>query len=517
YDRSLGGWLRLDYFWMSWTLSCLKLKSLYDQVELFTDESGAELLIDKLNLPYTKVTIALNEVDHYHEDLWAVGKLYTYGLQNEPFLHVDGDIFLWSRFDFPIVDAPFVTQSLDDNLSFYHPILNQVEEHFSYTPKYIKQQRDKSDKILACNAGIFGGSNLEFIQAFAKEAFKFIHENTSALSRINVGYFNCIYEQYLSYCMAIDSGIEPTFALDYIPHNEGNIASLIGVPAKTAYVHPTNLAKKDHKICDQIEIRLKMEYPEWYETVRNLTEEYSKTVFATSQSTATFSNNLAWLRKRYQRTIQLIQSLDIDSFNEFLNTPAEDLRKEFLRWSQSVSKSLGKEYSIKLNDALRLEVSIDNLKRAYSMGRPDDQSNEKEDYQNRQNLFNVPDEKFLDQTLLMNDEIKVLKTKFNWSGNVNLPMVEGGFWVALVVRPDHQVREIWCGQEIKIIDYFKQPNTAKKILKQISRDISNHKFSRKEFDQVIVRGIKEFIAAYILNITETEEQFSNPLTLSNNL
>lgn len=38
---------------MSWALSCLQLKQSYDKVELVTDSEGAELLINKLHLPYT--------------------------------------------------------------------------------------------------------------------------------------------------------------------------------------------------------------------------------------------------------------------------------------------------------------------------------------------------------------------------------------------------------------------------------------------------------------------------------
>ena len=44
---------------MSWVLSCLSLRNYYDDVELYTDKLGYELLIEKLRLPYTYVHVGM--------------------------------------------------------------------------------------------------------------------------------------------------------------------------------------------------------------------------------------------------------------------------------------------------------------------------------------------------------------------------------------------------------------------------------------------------------------------------
>jgi len=59
--RFKGGWLHEKYNYMSWALSCLKLRQHYDKVVLFTDDLGKKLLIDKLELPYTDVRLDLNK------------------------------------------------------------------------------------------------------------------------------------------------------------------------------------------------------------------------------------------------------------------------------------------------------------------------------------------------------------------------------------------------------------------------------------------------------------------------
>ncbi len=80
---------------MSWTLSCLNLRKFYENVELVTDEVGYRYLIEKLKLPYSSVRVELDCINTYPSSLWAIGKLYTYGIQNEPFIHVDGDVYIW--------------------------------------------------------------------------------------------------------------------------------------------------------------------------------------------------------------------------------------------------------------------------------------------------------------------------------------------------------------------------------------------------------------------------------------
>lgn len=93
--RSNGGWTDRIYFYMSWALSCLKFKEIYNEIELVTDINGKHLLYDILELPYTNVVTKLDDLNDYNHNLWALGKLYAYKLQQEPFIHVDSDVFAW--------------------------------------------------------------------------------------------------------------------------------------------------------------------------------------------------------------------------------------------------------------------------------------------------------------------------------------------------------------------------------------------------------------------------------------
>lgn len=91
------GWAAPEYHLMSWALSCLQLKKIYNQVDLYCNDEAANLLVDELNLPYNNIQRSHNTLHIIDERLWALPKIYTYSLQNEPFLHVDGDVFLFKE------------------------------------------------------------------------------------------------------------------------------------------------------------------------------------------------------------------------------------------------------------------------------------------------------------------------------------------------------------------------------------------------------------------------------------
>lgn len=78
---------------MSWALSCMSLREHYDEVVLYADSEAAHMLVDTLHLPYTEVVVCYDGFDCLTCH-WALVKVRTYSLQTEPFLHVDGDIYL---------------------------------------------------------------------------------------------------------------------------------------------------------------------------------------------------------------------------------------------------------------------------------------------------------------------------------------------------------------------------------------------------------------------------------------
>jgi hypothetical protein len=260
--RFSGGWLEKKYLYMSWALSCLQFRKYFDDVELVTDAFGKEILIDVLKLPYTKVTVALDELDKYPQDLWALGKIYAYSIQKEPFIHADGDVFMWEGLHEKVKNAPLYVQSLEVNMPVYHAHFAEVLNAFEYIPEVLKNLKPNEDTLTAINAGLFGGHDLDFIQEYTKMAFKFVDENLHNMDKITKGPFNMIYEQLLYFYMAKQKGIQIESYFD--KPNNFDLVQFSSVPSKTKYIHAIGIFKKSLEVNENVANRLLTEHPEAY-------------------------------------------------------------------------------------------------------------------------------------------------------------------------------------------------------------------------------------------------------------
>ena len=170
------GWLHPEYNLMSWALSCLSLREHYDEVALYTDTRGKEVLIDLLHLPYTEVHVVFDDFSCLPQH-WALSKIKTYSLQDKPFLHVDGDVYLPKPIAPAILEAPLVAQNIEIGTGFYRSMMDKILAYKEIDlPIYVRQGL-KEETIASYNMGIFGGTDINFIQSYCQEAFRFMDDN----------------------------------------------------------------------------------------------------------------------------------------------------------------------------------------------------------------------------------------------------------------------------------------------------------------------------------------------------
>ncbi len=264
-NRSAGGWLDASYNYFSWAYSCLQFKKYYDEVELVTDTRGKEILIDLLELPYSNFTTQLDCLSGFDPDLWAVGKLHAYKLQDGPFIHADGDVIIWDRFDKNLEDSDLLAQNVDMDFEFYHDTLSQIKAHFTYIPEVIPQYfSSDGNKVVSINAGIIGGKRTDFFKSYVEEALLFIHKNGHHLDKIKKGKFNTIFEQYLFACMARSQNIKVNYFHNTPVNDYTEFVDITNIPRKSQYFHPVGLFKKEEHIGRELEYRFRMDYPEHY-------------------------------------------------------------------------------------------------------------------------------------------------------------------------------------------------------------------------------------------------------------
>jgi len=260
------GWAAPEYHLMGWALSCLQLKKLYGKVDLYCNSVAAELLIDKLELPYNSVYITHDNLKIADEKLWALPKIFTYGLQEKPFLHVDGDVFLFEKFPESLLNSELIAQNVEEATNYYLDTQKELMKHFTWFPKCVKSDFNSTIPIKAVNAGILGGNNIEFIKEYTNLAFEYIRQNVQHFSSLNADRFNVFFEQHLFYSLAKEKKIPIEVLIkDTIMDNQyQHLGDFHEVPCKKNYLHLLGQYKKDEHTCRQMALKLRQLYPEYY-------------------------------------------------------------------------------------------------------------------------------------------------------------------------------------------------------------------------------------------------------------
>ena len=268
------GWLSYEYHWLGWILSCNQLRKFYDEVELYTDSFGYDILIEKLKLPYTKVHVVLDEMNKYPKDMWAIAKIKAYELQDKSFLHVDGDVFIWDKFSEKLMRSELITQNLENTTDYYREMWNNIAPNLKFIPKEINNYHQGITN-LGCNMGIIGGNDIGFFKKYTKKSFEFVNKNKEVWNDFNLFNFNIFFEQQLFYEMSVlqEKPINYLFEEVWGDNSYLGLGNFQDIPHKRFYLHLLGNFKRKNNICKNLETYVLKEYPEFYLNLKNLISE----------------------------------------------------------------------------------------------------------------------------------------------------------------------------------------------------------------------------------------------------
>jgi len=244
-------WYSPEAHLMCLALSVNKSAEHFKEVELITDSEGWEV-IKKLNLPFTSVKTILDSIPEKYYDFWSLGKIYAYQAQNKPFIHLDNDAILWDGLPEWAKKADIFVQNTEDKSWFedaYMPQVNHANKVLNYFPPNWGISKE------AYCLGIFGGTDIETIQEYTKEALLFItHKyNKYGWDGIeNKGSYCIIFEQYIMTCIAENRKVDVTYFDKYL--DKQKLESY-------GYTHIWG-AKKEKGITSLLKKSLKKHYPE---------------------------------------------------------------------------------------------------------------------------------------------------------------------------------------------------------------------------------------------------------------
>jgi hypothetical protein len=268
------GWYSPRFHALSWTLSCLQLSKFYD-VELYTDSIGYDFLINKLNLPYKKVNIVLDELNIYPTDFWALPKIKTYSLQNEPYLHIDGDVFIWEPFNEKLLSSDFISQNLEITTEYYQTMWAEIYPNLDFIPREMMGYINGINNF-ACNMGIFGGNDIDFLKKYSNKSMDFAIKNINLSKKINASQFNMFFEQVLFQEMLFEENKTCNFLFDEVCNDDDykGFGDFYKVPYEKTYLHLLGVYKRNFSVCKMLESYVLSHYPSYFKNITCLFEDY---------------------------------------------------------------------------------------------------------------------------------------------------------------------------------------------------------------------------------------------------
>src|SRR3712207_6765809 len=157
---------------LAWVLSVQTARRHFRSTSLVTDDDGARMLVDGIGLQFDHVSTELNVLADEDPDWWCLGKLYAYRAQNEPFVHIDSDCFLWSPLPERLRAADLVAQHPEwfpyDGPSYYRPGVLEaaVDDVGGWLPDALRRYASVRGGG-GVNCGIMGGRRVDFIREYA--------------------------------------------------------------------------------------------------------------------------------------------------------------------------------------------------------------------------------------------------------------------------------------------------------------------------------------------------------------
>lgn len=321
------GWNHPQYHLMSWALSCLSLREHYDNVVFYTDSNGYKILIELLKLPYTDVLVQYDDLQ-CPDIHWAYPKMLTYSLQQEPFIHVDGDVHLPHRLNASIESGGLIVQNIEMGTQYYKNMMDDLLQRGYRMPEFLHKVLMR-DIIPSYNAGFLGGSDLDFIQEYCEIAFQFIEDNDLLdfhSRNLNVNN-NLLFEQTLFAALVEERGKKVTSVLDMtVPDNGYDYRRFCDFYRfdESKFLHLLGGHKRNQRICELLAKTLLNRYPDYYRRIVELFPQVNKRLGGVRQ---TFPD------MTIQQCIALYQDYLCERITEWKDLPKETLYD----WEQRLS------------------------------------------------------------------------------------------------------------------------------------------------------------------------------------
>jgi len=266
-------WDSSMHHFLSWILSFETARKHYPKTHLVTDTNGARILSELLGLEFDSISTHLDCLDCADPRWWALGKIYAYRMQEEPFVHIDSDVYMWEPLSPELETSSVIAQNPEYftlGKSWYHP---EKFMKISRSKGWLPEELDwfigsgKCQKAECC--GIFGGCDLDFIRFYANRAINLVEHPVNSHVWSQIGGDNILVEQYyLSACLEYYRSIRGNRFADidigYV-FESSEEAFRPGVAESVGFTHLIGGAKRNSSLLERLSRRVERDYPLQYE------------------------------------------------------------------------------------------------------------------------------------------------------------------------------------------------------------------------------------------------------------
>jgi hypothetical protein len=187
-------WLNPQFHLYGWVLAVHYASQLFEEVEIVTDSESLPLF-EKLELPFTSIRTDLDELKDYPKNMWCLGKIKAYQIQDKPFVHIDNDFFLMRGIPTPALQSELCFQNMESGLWFESYYGKQFDEiNRRVPPKHFGNVR------YALNTAFYWCKNLDFNREYTKVVFEVTDSNLDFLKTrlVDGGQYCVLVEQYIA-------------------------------------------------------------------------------------------------------------------------------------------------------------------------------------------------------------------------------------------------------------------------------------------------------------------------------
>jgi len=246
------------FYWCSWVWSFMSGHQHYKHFELVADEYGRIILSDILNLPYSHIRQELDGIPPQH---WFLAKIKAYSMQNEPFVHYDGDVIFRETFPHEAVNFNLYGQHLSYFRGHYAQIYLLTKfnnmQHIPQELNNIDLNNSTTEEFQYMNSGIFGGQDLDLIHESANKTLVFYQND------YNKAILNKFFNSKSNLCV-----------LDDLDSFTGGMNAQTGAFSYFEELLPVRIYKRKYNNLNGLGTFLKT--PETYNTYKDIEEELKK-------------------------------------------------------------------------------------------------------------------------------------------------------------------------------------------------------------------------------------------------